>query len=418
MNTDSLIQRAALLFEQNRFTEAAAEIKKVLQEEPERIQALHILIQCQIYNDQYEEAIATADNTLKLDPTDPFTLYFKAHALHQDIRHDKALKFIESAISYYPLEADFFGLKSSILGSKKNFQGALDSANEGLALDAENILCLNQRAQALQKLGLHEESYDTIKEALNEDPENAYTHSNLGFALLEKGEYTKAMEHFREALRIDPNSEYARQGMLHSLKSTNMLYSLWLKYAFWMQNMPSGKQFGIIFGLYLFSRFISSYSESFGNFQFIGYILTYAYIIFAVSTWIIEPISNLFLRFHSFGKYVLNEKERKASSYVGSSALVSIIGWTVFYLTDSIMWKDFGFLSGLFGITWMIVLSSIFGRGTSRGKARIKLFGYGYIALSMFVIVINFISPAMASSLMNTTIYAFLGFQIFSMFQK
>jgi hypothetical protein len=48
--------------------------------------------------------------------------------------------------------------------------------------------------------------------------------------------------------------------------------------------------------------------------------------IFAFSTWVIKPISNLFLRFNSYGKFLLDKKEKMSSNFVVVALAVFLTG--------------------------------------------------------------------------------------------
>src|SRR5437868_3516808 len=88
---------------------------------------------------------------------------------------------------------------------KGNPNDALEKANAGLAVNAQDLTCLNARSQALFRLKDKTAAYDTIKEALNVDPDDDFTHTNFGWHFMEAGKHKKAREHFRQALRINPN---------------------------------------------------------------------------------------------------------------------------------------------------------------------------------------------------------------------
>ena len=150
--------------------------------------------------------------------------------------HAAAIENINKAVSMYPYAPEYYGMLSHIFIAEKNFRTALLKANEGLALDAENINCLNARSIALNKLKQTDAAIETMQNALAKDPENETTHATVGWNYLEKGKHKDAATHFREALRINPSSESAREGLKEALKSKIAPYRWILQYSFWINN--------------------------------------------------------------------------------------------------------------------------------------------------------------------------------------
>jgi tetratricopeptide (TPR) repeat protein len=232
----------------------------------------------------------------------------------------------------------------------------LNLADEALQLDPENLLALNTRSTALIKLNQKQESFKTIKEALKEDPTNPYTHSNYGWGLLETGYYNKALEHFREALKNDPNHENARAGMVEALKAKYLIYKLFLKYAFWINKLSRRKQWFFIIGLYLLTLYIHALSLKNTDEINIYTPIYYLFFLLTFSTWVIMPLSNLFLRLNSFGKYLLDEEEKMNSTFVGGCFALFFLGILLYFTTD---YEAYLALAG-FGFLMTIPFSSIF----------------------------------------------------------
>src|SRR5439155_25034708 len=142
-----------------------------------------------------------------------FAHYALADALHFADREDDAAVAIEKAIDLDPLNASFRGLQAGIRFARRDWAGALEAADAGLELDAEDDACTNLRAMALVQLGRRDEAGAAIQGALERDPENAISHANQGWTLLHQRRPKDALVHFREALRIDPTLDWARAGM-------------------------------------------------------------------------------------------------------------------------------------------------------------------------------------------------------------
>ncbi|GAL84366.1 hypothetical protein MYP_1594 [Sporocytophaga myxococcoides] len=348
-------ERARLLIDQRRFKEAEEELKKCLSSDPNNPEVFSLLCICKWHEGKYDEAEDFIKSAISLAPANPYLLYIFSKVLLDQDKLDQAEKYIIEAISIDPLVADFFGLRASVFLQRKNWELALHYANKGLALEPDNLGCLNIRSTALLKLDRKEESYDTIHEALHYDPENPITHSNLGWGLLEKGDHKKALVHFGKALQIDPELEYAKHGLVESLKARYWIYRIFLKYAFWIGNMKSGAQWAILIGFFFGSKVLSFLADRIPALN--PFILPFIilYILFAISTWIIRPITNLFLRLNVYGRYALTQTEIQTSNFVGVSVCIGLISLLAypFFMNDLLLY------TGIFGLSMMIPLSSM-----------------------------------------------------------
>lgn len=361
---DSLLHRSSQLIEHKRYEEAEKHLKEVLTIEPSHLEAISLLAICKSELHQYDEAISLIKQAVSQRPDNDHYLYLLALFLFQKEEFKESKKFIVNAISFNPYNADYFGLLSSINLSQKDWSEALENANKGLEIDAENLTCLNVRSTSLFKLNKNEDAVDTIREALNKDPENDHTHANVGWGMLEKGDYKKALEHFREALKLNPSNDYAKAGLVEALKARYLFYRIFLRYAFWIGNLKGKLQWGVILGFYFGSkllRIVAAQNEHLA--PFINPIII-LYSLFALSTWVINPLSNLFLRLNVYGRYALTEDEVKSSNLVGVSLIVGILGIVLYLLNQDLLFVMIGF----FGVTMMIPLSSIFTPAKKRSR--------------------------------------------------
>ncbi len=419
MELEKSLQKAEHLLNQDRFGEAQTEIKNYLTANPENLDGLIILAQTHLGLNQDEQADQVVDDLIKLAPSNPYILYLKGITQTQLGKRKSALKLLNSALSFNPMLVEAHAIKSMIYFEEAQFEEAVAAANEGLAIDAQNETCLNQLSRALLKLGREDERIEADKQALKNNPMNPNTHATVGFSELEKGNIKKAKEHFREALRLDPNNEFARNGMLHAIKSTNLYYRLFLKYIFWMQSLRPNVRWAVIIIGYLMIRGLDTISESLGSLAPIAGIFVWLYVIFAVSTWIIGPVSNLFLRFNAFGKYMLKESEIKTANITASLLTFSLVGGVIMLMAESdIVLYNIGLYSLCAGIAMTIVFSAIENSVLEKSKRNLKtaglIFGIGWIALILSGIVL----PALALKMFTWLIYGFLGFQFYANSQQ
>jgi tetratricopeptide (TPR) repeat protein len=205
------------------------------------------------------------------------------------------------------------------------------------------------------KLGRKEESFNAIHGAFRQDPHNAYTHANHGWGLLEKGSAKEALHHFTEALRIDPNLGLAQAGMMEALKARYFIYRIFLKYSFWMSNLTAKYQWGVTIGFFLIFKLVQWLARNSPSLEVYLVPVLMLWMAIALSTWIITPLSNLFLRLNKYGRHLLDRKEIISSNLVGASLLVAVAGISVFLIAQQPNWLTLFF----YGITMMIPLGSM-----------------------------------------------------------
>ncbi|MCA1745961.1 MAG: tetratricopeptide repeat protein, partial [Bacteroidales bacterium] len=336
MAEDNRLVKVEIFIQQNRFSEAEKVLSDLLSEDPNDTQYLSLLGEVNLQQGKLDNAHLIINNAIGLSPDAPHLFYIKSRIAVQQGVLAEAEKFIHQAIELNSYDADYFALLASIQLGRKRFNEALETANRALEIEAEHLLALNTRSTALNKLKRSTESFDTIEGALREDPNNAYTHANYGWGLLEKGDHKKSLEHFKEALKKDPTFEYAQAGMLEALKAANPIYRLFLKYAFWMGNLTSRYQWGVIIGFYIVIRVLNAVARNNEGLQPYLTPIVIGLALIAFSTWVIAPISNLFLRFNKYGQLLLDKKEKLSSNYVAASFGLFVAGLLAYFsLSDA-----------------------------------------------------------------------------------
>jgi tetratricopeptide (TPR) repeat protein len=360
--SDQAFQRVELLLQQERYEDAEGILQDLLKNDPDDAVVLSFLAEVKLQADDYLTAHHFIDQSLGITPNNPALHHLKARILIQENRFKEAIDFIEEAIQLDPEDADYHALKALILLQQKKFQESLDAADQALELDAENLLALNMRTSALQKLDRKEDAFITIEGALKEDPNNSFTHANYGWNLLETGDHKKALEHFKQSLQQNPGNEYAQQGMIQAIKAGNLIYRLFLKYSFFMANLTSKYQWGVIIGFFVGVRLLRGLASSNEAMRPFLIPLIILLSLVAFSTWIITPVSNLLFRLHPYGKYMLDKQEIKSANLVGISLLLAVIGFGGYLATNQAGWLVLGFL----GLTLTMPLGNMFASSTNK----------------------------------------------------
>jgi tetratricopeptide (TPR) repeat protein len=400
-----IIDRAEILIQQKKYVEAERLLKDLLSDNPNDVYLLSLLAEVSLQQDKIEQANDLINTAIGMSPESSHLFYIKARiCIHQD-EYDEAERNIGQALALDPSDADYYSWWALIKLTRKQYDKALELANKALELDAENLLGLNTRSTALLKLNHAEDSFKTIEGALREDPNNAYTHANYGWSLLEQGNHKRALAHFREALQNDPNLAYAQAGMVEALKANNLFYKLFLKYAFWIGNLTKKYQWGVIIGFYLGFKILKSIATNNETLQpyLIPLIVLLAFIAF--STWVISPISNLFLRLNTYGKYLLDKKEKMSSNFVAASFLIFLLGVMGYFVAS-----DDKFLTiAAFGFTMMVPYSAMF--SPSKAKYSLVIYAAAMTLIGTGAILNTFITGEIFNVLTPIYILSFAAFQ-------
>jgi tetratricopeptide (TPR) repeat protein len=383
-----LLERSAQLIAHKRYQDAANCLRDALREEPSSAEAMSMLAICLSELNALEEASRLIKQAIGLQPDNDKFLYLYASFLLRNDNVKEASTYILSAILYNPHQADYFGLLASIHLSKKEWKDALENANKGLEVEAENLTCLNIRSTALFKLGQKENSFEAIKEALSFDPESDFTHANLGWGHLERRDHQKALESFRQALKLNPENDLAKAGLVESLKARYLFYRLFLRYAFWVGNLKAKGQWFFLIGMYVGSRILNNIADTNSELAIFLKPLVYAYFAFAISTWLIEPLSNLFLRLNVYGKYALKKEDIAASNFVGIALVLAVLSGTLYLLLHS----EVLFIFMLYSFFMMLPLGSMFSPQTE-SKQRLLV---AYTILLALVGLVSVIVPGIS----------------------
>lgn len=298
------LQRATLLFQQERFNLAESELRQELAAEPNNPTAHALLGLCLAERKRYDEATREVQTAVGLAPDNSFPHYVLARILHQRDRPDEAATAIAEAIRLYPDDPDFYSRLAAIRIDQRRWAEALEAAEQGLRLDPEHVGSVNLRAMALVQLGRRVEANRTIEGALARDPNSAVNHTTQGWSLLHGGAVRPALEHFREALRLDPNLDWARTGLVEALKARSPVYGFLLRYFLWMSRLSRRAQWALLIGGMLLLR---------------PFPIIYAVVV--LSTWLADPLFTLLLRLDRDGRRALSREEIVSSNWIG--------GWIV-----------------------------------------------------------------------------------------
>lgn len=361
------IERALLLIGQSRFEPAEKELRQELSKDPDNPTVHSLLALCLSHRKQFREALEEAKTGVRMAPDDPHAHYILASVYNDKDDFNRAEESVREALRLDPEDPDYYALASNILYHRREWKKALDFAEQALARDPKHVTSLNLRGLALRQLNRHDEARATIASALEEDPENAWSHASKGWSVLEQGDHRAALEHFREALRLDSELDWAREGMIEALKAKNVLYRIALKYFFFMSKLSGKAQWGVLIGAYILYSVLRRAAKTNPDLAPFVWPVLGAYIAFIFLSWTAEPLFNLLLRLHPFGRYALKRDEVMAANLVGLTILTAVAALAAFLATKEAV----PLLLTLWAVSLIIPVSAAF--TAKRGKGRTVL---------------------------------------------
>ncbi|HEX8061110.1 MAG TPA: hypothetical protein VF473_09255, partial [Cyclobacteriaceae bacterium] len=136
--------------------------------------------------------------------------------------------------------------------------------------------------------------------------------------------------------------------------------------------------------------------------------LIYLYSAFAISTWIVNPLSNLFLRLNVYGRYALTRDETRASTFTGIGFVITIFGAIGLLLNAA--GPFFGML--IYGLGFMILCGSMFKPVPGNKRLLAMAVALGLSAIGALYLVTEFMGGDAADLfsifLFGTIAYQFL----------
>jgi tetratricopeptide (TPR) repeat protein len=215
--------QAVALVNRSRYDLAERQLRQALVEDPAHAAAYSLLGICLARLKKPKEAMAAANEGLRLAPGLAFAHYARACVRVHARQRRKAIKDVEEAIRIDPTRPNQFFLLAAINSDLRQPKHCLAQAERGLKLDPTHTGCASLRALSLQRLGRKREAEVAITQALMLDPNNDFTHTAQGWRLLQKNDRRSARQHFLEAMRLNAENRWAQTGLAAARARTILL---------------------------------------------------------------------------------------------------------------------------------------------------------------------------------------------------
>jgi FkbM family methyltransferase len=185
----SVLEKAHALFQKGQLAEAASLYRRILAENPQDADALHLLGVLEHQRKNLSAAVELIDRAIRLRPTNAAFFCNRGNVLQDLKRLDEALASYDRALTIKPDLAEVLYNRGNVLQDLKRLDEALASYDRALALKPDYVSALHNRGHALQTLKRLDEALASYDRALALKPDYVSALHNRGMAQLLCGRY-------------------------------------------------------------------------------------------------------------------------------------------------------------------------------------------------------------------------------------
>ncbi len=154
-------------------------------------------------NAEYELAVQSYTNNLKLKPTDVTLLYNRGRAFQEMGDLNKARVDFESALAYDPKNFQILLSLAAVQLEEKNYASALLYATKAEEISGAPAMASFLKGRALHQLGLPEDALKAYGAAIQIDKDFGQAYLNRGILKVALDRQKQACEDFKLAMVLD-----------------------------------------------------------------------------------------------------------------------------------------------------------------------------------------------------------------------
>lgn len=153
---------------------------------------------------RYEEAVASAQDAVRMDPSSFEPHYELARALTHLKRYPDAVREAEAALKARPRDAEAWALRGVLKAQLGDADEARRCFETAANYDPQNSQAVVRQATAMDVLGYPEAALDLYQKALRLAPKNADAMAEMAVTLAALGRRSEALSLAEQALQINP----------------------------------------------------------------------------------------------------------------------------------------------------------------------------------------------------------------------
>ncbi|MDB5600451.1 MAG: Tetratricopeptide repeat family protein [Xanthobacteraceae bacterium] len=195
--------------DQNRDTEAFADLERAIKLDPAYGRAFQKRAQVHSFAGKLERALADANEAVRVDPKDAEAFIVRANIFNIGMqKYDRAIEDYNEALRLDPANAQAFSDRGAAYYFKGDNARAVQDYDEAIRLDAKRPRTFSNRSAALKKLGQNDRALADISEAIRLDPTVPEYFDNRGLGYAHNGDYDRAIVDYDAAIAITPKANF------------------------------------------------------------------------------------------------------------------------------------------------------------------------------------------------------------------
>ncbi len=230
--TRQLFHDAFRLHQEEKLDEAKTLYEKVLIQDPQHLDALHLLGLLAHQSGSLAEAESLFVTAIRLRPDFSQIYLSYAQSLCDMLRFDEALACYSKALFLKPNDPHAYADRGMLYQTLKRFPEALSDFDKAISIELNYALAHNNRGIVLGELRRLSEAIESYEYAIKFDPTNALAHSNKAAALNSLGRPAEAITSYDLAIHFDPNHadfHYNKANSLLKLGEVDQAIESWTR---------------------------------------------------------------------------------------------------------------------------------------------------------------------------------------------
>jgi len=201
---EDMLKQALDNFNTGDFLLAQNILGKLLNNNPQDLQALEMLGVIFAIEKKYGEAIQIFTKAIKLSPSNPQLLHNRGVALAESGKHEEAILDLEKSISIDKNNLDALLTLGISYKSFKLYQKSLAILEKTLSLEPRYIKALINKGCLLFEMKEYEKAIEVFNAAILIDNNSVEAYSNLGIIYYELKSYDESLVNYSKAISVNP----------------------------------------------------------------------------------------------------------------------------------------------------------------------------------------------------------------------
>jgi tetratricopeptide (TPR) repeat protein len=218
-----LLTRAMALHQTGQMGPAAELYEKILIQDRENADSLHLLGVLRHQEGDYPRAVELIGRAVALRPNVPAFHSNLAEPYRAQGQFDRAIGCCRTALRLFPQYPDALcNLGLALQGLGRHAEAA-EQFRRALELSADLGSAHNNLGISLRELGRSAEALTAFRRAVDLNPKAPSAQTNLGQLLVDSGHAEEGLPHCEEAVRLQPNRAPLRQNLGNALRALERL---------------------------------------------------------------------------------------------------------------------------------------------------------------------------------------------------